>query len=595
LASAIEAARFSGNGAANDFIFVAKNHADDDDGMFVLNHSVSIFGGFPSCADLTPSGTTTVSGGGPVMTITTAAGSPHTVVLRDLRITGGSSPANGGGLALSGPVTVILEGDTAVTGNEAMDAGGGIFVNGDHDAYLELRDAASVSLNQAEHGGGIFCTAIAEAEALVELGENAAVFLNQAATDPESDGGGIVVTTGCDLLSRAGGLFAGIFLNEAADQGGGLVVDNGAQADLVGGTSHPAILNGNVARQGGGAFVDNEGSRLDTLNAWIVGNLATEDGGGAFVNDGGVLVMDRTLGEACHDPVRCSRLALNHAGEPGSRGRGGGVFVDGEEDCGGGPGGAICPLTTADFGRTYLEENSVEDHEDSRGSVGVALDHTFRFGGSRIRLLGSVVARNQNGRELLFSSDELFVEYSTITANDNNSRVIAILLQDPPSVPCCLDARSRLILDHSTIQEQVETLVVIQEGTPGLPDEHTLEGGATCFNGEVLSLLEAADDPECCFELDGFLNIDPLFVDAAGGDYHLSELSPLIDLCDDQSPPQATDFELEPRGVDDPLTPDQGGTFDVGADELQPAAVPAEIFSDGFESGDTTAWSSTTP
>ncbi|MEJ2239748.1 MAG: hypothetical protein P8X82_15750 [Gemmatimonadales bacterium] len=593
LETAIDAARFNSNGSGNDFIFVSKNHADADGSIFVLNEDISIYGGFDSCGSVAASGTTTVSGGGPVMTITAAADSPHTVVLRDLEITDGNSATNGGGLSINGPVTVILEGDTTVTGNEAADGGGGIFVNGDFDAQLQLRDTASVSNNLARNGGGIFCTGIAEASALVDLGETTAVFLNDATLDATGAGGGIVVSTGCDLVSRAGGLFAGIFLNEA-DVGGGLVVDNGAQADLIGGTSVPAILNNNVARLGGGAFVDDEGSRLDALNAWIVNNLATEDGGGAYVNDGGVLVMDRTLGETCHDPVRCSRLALNHAGQPGSSGRGGGVYVDGEEGCGE-DGQPACPLTTADFGRTYLEENSVEDHANSRGSLGVAQDHAYRFGKTRIRLLGSVADRNQNGRELLYSTDDLVIEYSTITANTNNSRVITMLFQDPPSIPCCTDGHSRLVLEYSTIWEQVDTLVVIKEGTVGFPDDYNFEGGVTCFNGEFQSLLDAsADDEFCCWDVEEFQSTDPLFVNAPGGDYHLSEMSPLIDFCDDLSPAQATDIELEPRGVDDALTPNVGGPFDVGADEVQPG-VEASIFSDGFESGDTTVWSSTVP
>jgi hypothetical protein len=226
-----------------------------------------------------------------------------------------------------------------------MDAGGGIFVNGDHDAHLELRDTASVSLNDAEHGGGIFCSTASAAEAVVDLGETAAVFFNRALLDEGSDGGGVMLRgAGCRLESR-GGFLAGIFLNEAADQGGGLYVSGGATAVLRGGSNRAAILNDNVARQGGGAYVVDLGSNLDTVDAWVIGNLATEDGGAAFVRDGGLLEMSRTLGESCHDPVRCSRLALNHAGQAGSPGRGGAVFVDGEMGCGGDGEGDPCSLT----------------------------------------------------------------------------------------------------------------------------------------------------------------------------------------------------------------------------------------------------------
>jgi hypothetical protein len=138
----------------------------------------------------------------------------------------------------------------------------------------------------------------------------------------------------------------------------------------------------------------------------------------------------------------------------------------------------------------------------------------------------------------------------------------------------------------------VETLVTIKEGTFGLPDECTFQGGTSCFNGEFQSLLDAEDEFDVFFGVEGVFNVDPLFVNAPGGDYHLSETSPMIDVCADD--PQGTDIDLEPRGVDDPLTLDIDGTFDVGADELQPDPN-ALIFSDGFESGDVSAWSSSVP
>ena len=85
LETALSAARFNGNGSANDFIFVSKNHADADGSMVVVSQDISISGGFASCGSDTPSGTTTVSGGGPVMTFTTQPDCPHTIVLREIK------------------------------------------------------------------------------------------------------------------------------------------------------------------------------------------------------------------------------------------------------------------------------------------------------------------------------------------------------------------------------------------------------------------------------------------------------------------------------------------------------------------------------
>ncbi len=69
---------------------------------------------------------------------------------------------------------------------------------------------------------------------------------------------------------------------------------------------------------------------------------------------------------------------------------------------------------------------------------------------------------------------------------------------------------------------------------------------------------------------------DPAFADAAAGDFHLTAGSPAIDQGSPAAAP-AVDYDGAPRPV--------GKAPDLGAFELG-------IFSDGFESGDVSAWSS---
>ncbi len=71
---------------------------------------------------------------------------------------------------------------------------------------------------------------------------------------------------------------------------------------------------------------------------------------------------------------------------------------------------------------------------------------------------------------------------------------------------------------------------------------------------------------------------DPMFLDPAGNDYHLSELSPAIDFCDNLAS-GGTDIDYQFRGVDSLTHTDLFGTFDLGADEHD-----VIIFVDGFES-----------
>lgn len=87
-------------------------------------------------------------------------------------------------------------------------------------------------------------------------------------------------------------------------------------------------------------------------------------------------------------------------------------------------------------------------------------------------------------------------------------------------------------------------------------------------------------DSGCCD-----LSQDPGFIAPAAGDYRLAFDSPLIDIADVDPPGGAptTDILGNPR----PDVP--GGVRDVGALEMR------WIFADGFESGDTSAWSVTVP
>lgn len=110
------------------------------------------------------------------------------------------------------------------------------------------------------------------------------------------------------------------------------------------------------------------------------------------------------------------------------------------------------------------------------------------------------------------------------------------------------------------------------------------------------------------------LTVDPLFQDPDGADgvvgtvdddLRLGAGSPAIDAGDDLAvPPDLPDLDqdgdrLEPLPVDVRWSTrffDMGGstsTVDMGAHEALPA--DSEIFLDGFESGDTSAWSNTVP
>jgi len=89
----------------------------------------------------------------------------------------------------------------------------------------------------------------------------------------------------------------------------------------------------------------------------------------------------------------------------------------------------------------------------------------------------------------------------------------------------------------------------------------------------------------------GNINDDPDFVAPLADDYHLSPSSVCVDVGDNTAPAApAVDID----GEDRPADGDGNGTviIDMGADEYM---LPALIFADGFEIGNTSRWSVTFP
>ncbi|MCB9683751.1 MAG: putative metal-binding motif-containing protein [Alphaproteobacteria bacterium] len=227
----------------------------------------------------------------------------------------------GGGLVAGGSLTLL---DTVVSDNRAQDFGGGVLML--PDGSLLLDGATEVTANTARVGGGVgLVDATAIAATTVSVHHNDAtdggggVF---GSGDVSWDGGGIeantasrgagmafeqalghgnvrvarVTLTGNTAATDGGGvLFDGVPSvavessllegNVAGERGGGIALIGCADAALAG-----VDVRTGTARYGGGLALQGLGANtLSTLAGSFEGNVASQDGGGLWIDDASVV------------------------------------------------------------------------------------------------------------------------------------------------------------------------------------------------------------------------------------------------------------------------------------------------------------------
>ncbi len=546
LQAALDAA--AANGPGYDEIRLSQ----DQVGSFsIAAHSVGIVGGYSDCADTTPSGATIVSaiGLGRVLDISGGSSSFRTVDLVHLEITGGWA-AYGAGIQIGGTAYVLLE-DTAVSGNVATESGGGIFVQGHYGAVLTLDQGSSVMSNSASNaatgkGGGIYCFEDVAATAAIGL-LDAFIYDNEAGVD----GGGLYLS-GCDLSSYSGGALRGIVANRAG-RGGGVYAKGGALVRLYGDSEHPATLDSNTATAfgspgypyGSAVRIEGAGTRLELHDSWVIGN----DGADAIgARDADSVVIDRTLGADCHDPLRCSRIANNSYGIQ--------IFN-----------------TSLTLRETLLEENGPD------GPV------VYLNAGSRpVEIEGSVFARNYftstRPRIITVASGQTRIAYSTFVDNltDATGWTQYVLGLEPA------DGTRDITFVGNLVAETAGVLVDTYD-SPAMWDQYN-----ELF--DCLIVHEGASLPPVSTGTQVLPGSTPYFVDRVGHDYHLSAGTAPIDVCDTLNYSPGLDMDRQLRGFDDPARPNWYGSYDLGADERVPASL---LFADSFETGDTGRWSAVVP
>jgi hypothetical protein len=266
-------------------------------GGFTISKNVTLLGAGAS--------QTTISGGGPVLTI--ASGVAATI--SGVTINGGRNvdptpvssppppPPTGGGIVNAGALTLI---DSNVSGNEAVGdpnadnpggLGGGIYTTG-----TVILQGSSVTGNSAGNdGGGIYSD-----NGPVTL-EDSSVSQNSTRLSEGGAGGGVFIQFA--TLTVDGSTISG---NSTGSSGGGiwcgtLIMTDSTISDNVAVSSHSFGSNG------GGIF----GGDITVSNSTISGNVTAEEGGG--IDAGALTITD-------------SHVSGN--GTEAEDGEGGGLYVE---------------------------------------------------------------------------------------------------------------------------------------------------------------------------------------------------------------------------------------------------------------------------
>ena len=214
--------------------------------------------------------------------------------------------ANGGGIFIDGDgCTLDVTNNASITGNEAQH-GGGIFAKGQAKVTI---DGGTISSNKAQNGNGGGAV-IEDSGTTLTLKGGAAINGNSVQSGIGS-GGGVFLKGDGSIFTMESGTISN---NTAIDKGGGVTVYGGTFT-MTGG-----IISGNTAVSGGGVYGANFSSYHGTIivkgSSEISGNTATD--AGTLAGGGIYSGYKLTVGDS-------AQIKTNHAS--GAGGYGGGIAL----------------------------------------------------------------------------------------------------------------------------------------------------------------------------------------------------------------------------------------------------------------------------
>jgi parallel beta-helix repeat protein len=332
-------------------------------------------------------------------------------------------------------------------------------------------------------------------------------------------GGGLFVCCEADILSLNNNIIDG---NTTTGQGGGLnICCTFGTINL----NNNVVSSNTTSDQGGGLFVCCEVSNLSLSNNTVSSNATTDQGGGVFV---------------CCDTVTVT-LNNNLISNNLTSDQGGGVFVC----CG--------PITQVTLLNNIISHNmaGVADSDEGGG--------VYISGGPTAVMINNVIssntATNEGGGIFVSDVTTATIVNNTVqgnTSNNSGGGVFASLATGER-----IDIYNNIVWNNQAVQGADLYLnndadADLMPATVNLFNNDFDQGAAGIF-----IQLPFPIDPS------NLNNVDPLFVDAVNGNYHLLSGSPVIDKGDNNAPSiPATDHDENPRIIN--------GVVDMGAFEFTP-------------------------